>query len=200
MNNTPSTEKKDRRPPRPLPPSAVGETDRLWDEIQSLWDEQSRRIDHALAAAERSETQQNAPLPATPCRVRLLRRHLVLLAVFLAAAIYWGSLIPSLAYTVPALIVCAAIEGAYLLLAFECLRQVRGLAGSDPARATLDAAAQHTLPQESHYALTAISIAAVTILTVTACTPTGGNSYAMVCDQPSHAAVIETIASSIAAI
>lgn len=189
--------------PRCQPPAQADEADRLWEELQALWDEQNRRIDEILAASEHEAPMHHAPSrkrPGTPLRIRLLRSHIVLLGVFVAAAIYWGTLIPSLAYTVPAAIVCAAIEGAYLLTAFECLKRVRSLAACDPVRTTHGITPPCEVLRGPRYGLTATCIAAVTVLVVAACAPTGGDSCGMIYDQPSRAAVIEILDQSIASI
>lgn len=185
------------------PPAQSDEEERLWEELQSLWDEQNRRIDEILAASEHEAPMPQAPSrkrPGTPLRVRLLRSHIVLLGVFVAAATYWGTLIPALAYTMPAALICAAVEGAYLLTAFECLKRVRSLAACDPVRAPLDGRAPNAVLRGSRYGLAAVGVAAVAVLMVAACAPTGGDSCAMIYDQPSRAAVIEVLDQSIASI
>lgn len=192
-------------PPAQLPTGSQAmpdddEADRLWEELQALWDEQSRRIDEILASAEQPLVSLKAESAGTPCRVRLLRRHVALLCVFVAAAIYWGTLIPTLAYTVPAALICAAVEGAYLLIAHECLKRVRSLAASNPVRATRHStAARAATFGGPRYGLTAVCIAAVAACMAAACAPTG-DGYTMLNDQPSRAAVIEVLDQSIASI
>lgn len=189
--------------PRCQPPAQADEADRLWEELQALWDEQNRRIDEILAASEHEAPMHHAPSrkrPGTPLRIRLLRSHIVLLGVFVAAAIYWGTLIPTLAYTVPAALICAAVEGAYLLIAHECLKRVRSLAASNPVRATRHStAARAATFGGPRYGLTAVCIAAVAACMAAACAPTG-DGYTMLNDQPSRAAVIEILDQSIASI
>lgn len=102
-------------------------------DLQSLWDEQSARIDRALAQSERVPPPRKSH-PSAPWRLRVLAVYAVLSVVALASAVYWGILIPSLAFTTAALVTSLVIEFIYLLLFAECLYWTVSLLVFDPAR------------------------------------------------------------------
>ena len=103
-------------------------------DLQSLWDEQSARIDRALAQSDRVPPLPRKPHPSAPWRLRVLAVYAVLSVVALASAVYWGILIPSLAFTTAALVTSLVIEFIYLLLLAECLYWTVSLLVFDPAR------------------------------------------------------------------
>lgn len=103
-------------------------------DLQSLWDEQSARIDRALAQSDRVPPLPRKSHPSAPWRLRVLAVYAVLSVVALASAVYWGILIPSLAFTTAALVTSLVIEFIYLLLLAECLYWTVSLLVFDPAR------------------------------------------------------------------
>lgn len=103
-------------------------------DLQSLWDEQSARIDRALAQSDRVLPPPRKSHPSAPWRLRVLAVYAVLSVVALASAVYWGILIPSLAFTTAALVTSLVIEFIYLLLLAECLYWTVSLLVFDPAR------------------------------------------------------------------
>ena len=103
-------------------------------DLQSLWDEQSARIDRALAQSDRVPPLPRKPHPSAPWRLRVLAVYAVLSVVAFASAVYWGILIPSLAFTTAALVTSLVIECIYLLLLAECLYWTVSLLVFDPAR------------------------------------------------------------------
>ena len=103
-------------------------------DLQSLWDEQSARIDRALAQSDRVPPLPRKPHPSAPWRLRVLAVYAVLSVVAFASAVYWGILIPSLAFTTAALVTSLVIEFIYLLLLAECLYWTVSLLVFDPAR------------------------------------------------------------------
>ena len=112
------------------------EEDSLFDDLQALWDEQTALIDRLLAQSDATlkESTPKGPTPCAPLRLRMLAAYVVLTVITSAAAVYWGILIPSLAYTSIALVVSLVIELIYILLAAECLYHTVGLIIFDPAR------------------------------------------------------------------
>lgn len=103
-------------------------------DLQSLWDEQSARIDRALAQSDRVLPPPRKSHPSAPWRLRVLAVYVVLSVVALASAVYWGILIPSLAFTTAALVTSLVIEFIYMLLLAECLYWTVSLLVFDPAR------------------------------------------------------------------
>ena len=103
-------------------------------DLQSLWDEQSARIDRALAQSDRVPPLPRKSHPSAPWRLRVLAVYAVLSVVALASAVYWGILIPSLAFTTAALVTSLVIEFIYMLLLAECLYWTVSLLVFDPAR------------------------------------------------------------------
>ena len=103
-------------------------------DLQSLWDEQSDRIDRALAQSDRVPPPPRKSHPSASWRLRVLAVYAVLSVVALASAVYWGILIPSLAFTTAALVTSLVIEFIYLLLLAECLYWTVSLLVFDPAR------------------------------------------------------------------
>ena len=110
------------------------EEDDIFADLQSLWDEQSARIDRALAQSDRVIPPPKKPYPSAPWHLRVLAVYAVLSVVALASAVYWGILIPSLAFTTAALVTSLVIEFIYLLLLAECLYWTVSLLVFDPAR------------------------------------------------------------------
>ena len=117
------------------------EEDPVFSDLQSLWDEQSARLDRALAhgalASRRQQTRRRRAMkthPSAPWRLRVLAVYAVLSVVALASAVYWGILIPSLAFNAAALVTSLVIEFIYLLLLAECLYWTVSLLVFDPAR------------------------------------------------------------------
>lgn len=193
MTKTPTVEDQGR-PSASLSPLPNGENDRLWDEIQSLWDEQSSRIDQALAAAGRPASGQYRPRMAVPTHIRLMCLHWAQLAVLVFAAIYWVTLIPSLAATLPATIVCCAIEVAYIILAYECFKKARAFAHSSPNRATLSFASSQCALRGPQHGMSAACIAAMIAIVVTFCAPSEVNGCVITSNYPDNTAVVEDIA------
>ena len=109
------------------------EADALFDQLQKTWDEQSHCIDRALAESDATTLYSSRIHPVIPYRVRVLIDYAILSVVSLASAIYWTILIPSLAYTTPALITCLVIETIYVLLVSECLYWTISLLLYNPA-------------------------------------------------------------------
>lgn len=104
-------------------------------DLQSLWDEQSARIDRAIAQSDRViSPSPKKPHPSAPWRLRVLAVYAVLSVVALASAVYWGIIIPSLAFSTAALVTSLVIEFIYLLLLAECLYWTVSLLVFDPAR------------------------------------------------------------------
>lgn len=103
-------------------------------DLQSLWDEQSACIDRALAQSDRVPPLPRKSHPSAPWRLRVLAVYAVLSVVALASAVYWGILIPSLAFTTAALVTSLVIEFIYMLLLAECLYWTVSLLVFDPAR------------------------------------------------------------------
>lgn len=104
-------------------------------DLQSLWDEQSSRIDRAIAQSDRViSPSPKKSHPSAPWRLRVLAVYAVLSVVALASAVYWGILIPSLAFTTAALVTSLVIEFIYMLLLAECLYWTVSLLVFDPAR------------------------------------------------------------------
>ncbi len=103
-------------------------------DLQSLWDEQSARIDRALAQSDRVPPPPRKSHPSAPWRLRVLAVYAVLSVVALASTVYWGILIPSLAFTTAALVTSLVIEFIYMLLLAECLYWTVSLLVFDPAR------------------------------------------------------------------
>lgn len=121
------------------------EEDPVFSDLQSLWDEQSARLDRALAHGALASRRQQSPCPrgrrramkthpSAPYRLRMLAVYAVLSVVALASAVYWGILIPSLAFNAAALVTSLVIEFIYLLLLAECLYWTVSLLVFDPAR------------------------------------------------------------------
>jgi hypothetical protein len=117
------------------------EEDPVFSDLQSLWDEQSAHLDRALAhgalASRRQQTRRRRAMkthPSAPYRLRMLAVYAVLSVVALASAVYWGILIPSLAFNAAALVTSLVIEFIYLLLLAECLYWTVSLLVFDPAR------------------------------------------------------------------
>lgn len=189
----------------PQPPADDSEADRLFDELQTLWDEEGCRIDKALAAA----APPAAVRPADNFRTRMLQRYLLLLAVAVAAAVCWALLFPPLAYTTLALAVCLLIETIYLLLSAECLLWSLRLSGFVPHTCAKPMPAegssrQHSadlsasLAQRRSAQVAAACLAAVATLVVTSCAPTGGDGYAITCNLFDRTAVVEEVAQALA--
>lgn len=117
------------------------EEDPIFSDLQSLWDEQSARLDRALAhgalASRRQQTRRRRAMkshPSAPYRLRMLAVYAVLSVVALASTVYWGILIPSIAFTTAALVTSLVIEFIYMLLLAECLYWTVSLLVFDPAR------------------------------------------------------------------
>lgn len=121
------------------------EEDPVFSDLQSLWDEQSAHLDRALAHGAPVSRRQQSPCPrgrrramkshpSAPYRLRMLAVYAVLSVVALASAVYWGILIPSLAFTTAALVTSLVIEFIYMLLLAECLYWTVSLLVFDPAR------------------------------------------------------------------
>ena len=121
------------------------EEDPVFSDLQSLWDEQCARLDRALAHGAPTSRWQQSPCPrgrrramkthpSAPYRLRMLAVYAVLSVVALASAVYWGILIPSLAFNAAALVTSLVIEFIYLLLLAECLYWTVSLLVFDPAR------------------------------------------------------------------
>lgn len=117
------------------------EEDPVFSDLQSLWDEQSAHLDRALAhgalSSRRQQTRRRRAVkshPSAPYRLRMLAVYAVLSVVALAAAVYWGILIPSLAFNAAALVTSLVIEFIYMLLLAECLYWTVSLLVFDPAR------------------------------------------------------------------
>lgn len=116
------------------------EEDPVFSDLQSLWDEQSARLDRALAhgapVSRRQQTRRRRAMktrPSAPWRLRMLAVYAVLSVVALASAVYWGILIPSLAFNAAALVTSLVVEFIYLLLLAECLYWTVSLLVFDPA-------------------------------------------------------------------
>lgn len=117
------------------------EEDPVFSDLQSLWDEQSARLDRALAhgalASCRQQTRRRRARkthPSAPWRLRVLAVYAVLSVVALASTVYWGILIPSLAFNAAALVTSLVVEFIYMLLLAECLYWTVSLLVFDPAR------------------------------------------------------------------
>lgn len=128
-------ENKDNHTIMPSDIDAI-EDDPLFSDLQALWDEQAAFIDRALAQSDATPgyTPAKVPHPSAPLRLRMLAAYVVLSVVAVASAVYWGILIPSLAYTTLALVVSLTIEAIYILLAAECLCQTVSLIVFRPDR------------------------------------------------------------------
>ena len=188
-------------------------------DLQSLWDEQSDRIDRALAQSDRGPPPPRKSHPSA-----------VLSVVALASAVYWGILIPSLAFTTAALVTSLVIEFIYLLLLAECLYWTVSLLVFDPARVgvlrmsrfirrsrmrphygTFPAGKRKaSMPAPTHESdasdlfsnhvrfrarqAAAASIAALFALTVVSCSTTGIDGNTINQDNPDRIATVENVA------
>lgn len=120
-----------------LPGNDTFEDDVFFSKLQTLWDEQNKNIDQLLTEANDNVAISKRKHPATPYRVQVLVQYAILSIVSLASTIYWTILIPSLAYTTPALVTCLTIETIYILLLSECLCWTISLLIYDPARVSV---------------------------------------------------------------
>ena len=119
----------------PHPGIDVAEEDALFADLQALWDEQSARIDRALAKSDLvASPHPRKPHPSAPWRLRMLAVYAVLSLVALAATVYWGILIPSLVFNTASLVTSLVIECIFLTLFAECLYWAVSLHIYDPAR------------------------------------------------------------------
>ncbi|MCQ2297875.1 MAG: hypothetical protein MJZ51_04550 [Bacteroidales bacterium] len=183
------------------------EADSLFADLQSRWDEQSVRIDRALAASDVAIMKElpMKPRPSVPLRIRMLAVYVVLFVVSVAAAAYWGFLIPSLAFNALALVVSLVIELIYILLVAECLYEAVSLIILSPTRVG-------TLRMSRHYRRTHMQdktpmlqmrrpvvacIAAVIALTVASCTITGIDDCFITQNHLGRTATIETVSNVI---
>lgn len=198
------------------------EDDPLFSELQTLWDEQAAFIDRAIALSDatRKEASPKASHPYVPIRQRMLAAFGVLSVVAVAAAVYWGILIPALAYTTLFLVVSLTIEAIYIFLAAQCLCQTVSLIVLDPARVGLlrmsrcirrfcmspgyapNPLRQPQPPQSRTIGIipmlrmrqvAAACIAAVIALTVVSFTITGTDGYLITQNHPGRTASIETV-------
>ena len=102
-----------------------------FDELQSIWDDHTRRIDRI--------DKEHATLAlnyhcSMPFRIQMLMRMAVLTILIAACTTYWTILIPTLAYNTAALVTCLVIEFLYLCLLTESLYWTVFSIISDPAR------------------------------------------------------------------
>ena len=169
------------------------EEDDIFADLQSLWDEQSARIDRALAQSDRVIPPPKKPYPSAPWHLRVLAVYAVLSVVALASAVYWGILIPSLAFTTAALVTSLVIEFIYLLLLAECLYWTVSLLVFDPARVGVLRMSRFIRRSRARQAAAAC-IAALFALTIVACSTTGIDGNTINQGNPDRTATIENVA------
>ena len=181
-------------------------------DLQSLWDEQSARIDRALAQSDRVPPPPRKSHPSAPWRLRVLAVYAVL------------------AFTTAALVTSLVIEFIYLLLLAECLYWTVSLLVFDPARVgvlrmsrfiprsrmrphygTFPAGKRKaSMPAPTHESdasdlfsnhvrfrarqAAAASIAALFALTVVSCSTTGIDGNTINQDNPDRIATVENVA------
>ena len=186
----------------PHPGTDVAEGDALFADLQAFWDEQSCRIKRALAAAgQHAEAARRQP--AAPGRLRMLAVYAVLSAVALAAAVYWGVLMPTLVFNTASLVTSLVVEAVILLLLAGCLYWAVGLLVHDPARVGVLRMSRFREDDRVRTCVrqaAAACVAAVLTLTVASCTTTGIDGHAITQDHHGRAAAVEHVEQIIALI
>lgn len=201
----------------------ISEEDALFSELQALWDEQRERIDRAVAEAGDAIPAPRRRHPAIPFRLRMMWCYAILTLVALAAVVYWAILIPSLAFTSLALVVCLAIELVYVILFAECLYWTVCLIVYNPSRVGVlrmsrFVSRSHPHPHYSSKPSSSViklyepdsfqvvpharksvaaGIAAVFSLSVVSCTTTGIDGYSISQKHPDRTAVVEGVVNTL---
>lgn len=188
----------------PHPCTDVAEGDALFADLQAFWDGQSSRIERALSAASgRPWPAAARRQPAAPGRLRMLAAYAVLSAVALAAAVYWGVLMPTLVFNTASLVTSLVVEAVLLLLLAECLYWAVGLLVHDPARVGVLRMSRFREDDRVRTCVrqaAAACVAAVLTLTVASCTTTGIDGHAITQDHHGRAAAVEHVEQIIALI
>lgn len=188
----------------PHPGTDVAEGDALFADLQAFWDGQSSRIERALAAAGHVPAlPASRRQPAAPDRLRMLAVYAVLSAVALAAAVYWGVLMPTLVFNTASLVTSLVVEAVLLLLLAGCLYWAVGLLVHDPARVGVLRMSRFREDDRVRTCVrqaAAACVAAVFTLTVASCTTTGIDGHAITQDHHGRAAAVEHVEQIIALI
>lgn len=106
--------------------------------------------------------------------------------VLLGAAAAWAALFSPLAFSPLALAVCLAVEAAYLLLAFLCLRQIRPRRPSRPRRVPAPPLPRALRPNPIPR-VAAVAAALALLLVVVSCAATGGDGLSITQNHPGRA-------------
>ena len=188
----------------PHPGTDVAEGDALFADLQAFWDGQSSRIERALSAAgDRPWPAASRRQPAAPGRLRMLAVYAVLSAVALAAAVYWGVLMPTLVFNTASLVTSLIVEAVLLLLLAGCLYWAVGLLVHDPARVGVLRMSRFREDDRVRTCVrqaAAACVTAVFTLTVASCTTTGIDGHAITQDHHGRAAAVEHVEQIIALI
>ena len=208
--------------------SAAQQEDPFAD-LQSLWDEQSRRIDHLLAAHPEARPARLNLRHRRPWRRRVMTEYLILIILNVAAGIY------TLFALLPDSYILIRITGIVLastnaVLAFHSLYFYFVIRHRHPARVSVATMSRfiRRMHMEPHYAprrdrgkshvirvdfrnavattissarqVAAVSAAALIVLTAVSCSPVGDGHAMTKADRASRTVVVENIDSMIAQI
>lgn len=184
--------------PQEFPPDP--EADALFDGLQALWDEQSVRIDRALAAHPEAHPVGLDYRHSRPYRRRLMATYLVLGLLNVVAGLYAGLSLCGNAYFFVRLI-GFALASTHAFLAYLSLRAFRSLsfrhiAGSVRVVSTTPS---FRLRSERGFVVTfsrqvvAVSLSALLVFTAFSCAPVGDGHAISKFDSTSRLAIIENI-------
>lgn len=169
------------------------EAEALFGEIQAAWDNLGSRIDKLLVDRDPIVFFAEPPRSRITSRARSLALYLFLTLVTLSCAVYWGTLIPSLAFGATSLVACMAVEALMLLLVAECICNAVSIFSYRPYSNRLLPMSALFGAKSYPHRLAVASMAVLLAITLVSCTTTGGDGYYITQNCNDRMAVVEDV-------
>ena len=188
----------------PVCPGA-GEEDVSFGDLQSMFDEQSRRIDAVVGGRERLPHSLNFRGLRTQHR-RVLRRWSLLAVASAAVAVYWGIDLWHHNFDIYYRIFTLFLEAVFVFIMVDSTVSAVSIAQSSPVGSSLDRISHKATPaepskfklQNSRFDLSRpvnIGIAASVTLVMVACATSVGDGYTMSQDHNARIEAVENVQS-----
>lgn len=173
------------------------EDDALFGEIQAAWDEMGSRIEKLLAADSPAQLFVEPPRTRMTFRTRRLTIYALLSLATFISALYWGLLIPSLAFNTAALVTCIVVEVLLVIVAAYCINNAASIFSYNPFRERTLQMPPHVGTMLNIHKLAVACIAALLAITVASCATTGGDGYYITRNNSDRTAVVDEVSYSL---
>lgn len=169
-------------------------------EIREAWDELDSRINQLLASSDHEVMFREPPHTFISYQHRMVALYAFFSLFFMAMALFWGSLIHSLAFNNFSLFVALFIELLYILFFVDSIRRTVELFSHDPSRAVIliESGLNDRCFRPTKVAVTCL--AALLAFAVLSSTTTGIDGYTMSQNYDNRSTAIESVTNTLVAL